>query len=286
MHGEIKFTEQGEVLSYKYGNPSTAVYELTMGITGLLEASRNIITPPEPDREDFKQIMSDLTKLGERSYRTLTDETPGFLDYFYEATPVSEIALMNIGSRPSHRKKTDRSKGSVRAIGWVFGWAQSRHTLPAWFGIGTALKEWAGSDPDRFTKLREMYQAWPYFRALLSNSQMALFKAEMGIARTYVELCKDQKTARNIYEMIAGEYINTVRSVLDVAQIETLMGETPHLALSLGRRDPYLDPLNQIQLMLLKRYRDENLTEEQREAWLDPLLRVINAIAAGMRNTG
>ena len=286
VHGEIKFTEQGEVLSYKYSNPSTAVYELTMGITGLLQASRNIIAPPEPDREEFKQIMSELTKQGERSYRSLTDETPGFLDYFYEATPVGEIALMNIGSRPSHRKKSDRSKGSVRAIGWVFGWAQSRHTLPAWYGIGTALKEWRHDDPARLAKLREMYQAWPYFRALLSNSQMALFKAEMSIARTYVELCKDQKTARQIYEMIAGEYIKTVQSVFDVAQIDNLMGETPHLALSLGRRDPYLDPLNQIQLMLLKRYRDEDLSEEQREIWLDPLLRSINAIAAGMRNTG
>lgn len=286
VHGEIKFTEQGEVLSYKYGNASTATYELTMGITGLLKASRNIITAPEPDRDEFKQIMSELTKLGEQSYRNLTGETPGFLDYFYEATPVSEIALMNIGSRPSHRKKTDRSKDSVRAIGWVFGWAQSRHTLPAWYGIGTALKNWCGDDSAKLAKLREMYRAWPYFRALLSNSQMALFKAEMGIARTYVELCKDQKTARNIYEMIAGEYIKTVQSVFDVAEIDALMGETPHLALSLGRRDPYLDPLNQIQLMLLKRYRDESLTEEQREVWLDPLLRSINAIAAGMRNTG
>jgi phosphoenolpyruvate carboxylase len=286
VHGEIKFTEQGEVLSYKYGNASTATFELTMGITGLLKASRNIIAPPEPDPQEFMQIMSELTRLGERSYRCLTDETPGFLDYFYEATPVSEIALMNIGSRPSHRKKTDRSKGSVRAIGWVFGWAQSRHTLPAWYGIGTALRDWCGDDREKLSKLREMYKAWPYFRALLSNSQMALFKAEMSIARTYVELCKDQKTAGQIYEMIAGEYIKTVRSVFDVAQIDALMGETPHLALSLGRRDPYLDPLNQIQLMLLKRYRDEGLTEDQREVWLDPLLRSINAIAAGMRNTG
>ncbi|MDH5778750.1 MAG: phosphoenolpyruvate carboxylase, partial [Gammaproteobacteria bacterium] len=263
-----------------------AVYELTMGITGLLKASRNIITEPDPDRDEFKQIMSELTNLGENSYRTLTDETPGFLDYFYEATPVSEIALMNIGSRPSHRKKTDRSKGSVRAIGWVFGWAQSRHTLPAWYGIGTALKKWCGDDKNKIAKLREMYQNWPYFRALLSNSQMALFKAEMSIAKTYVELCQDQKSANQIYEMIAGEYIKTVQSVFDVAQIDTLMGETPTLALSLSRRDPYLDPLNQIQLMLLKRFRDESLTEEQREAWLDPLLRSINAIAAGMRNTG
>lgn len=286
VHGEIKFTEQGEVLSYKYGNSATAVYELTMGITGLLKASRNIIAPPEPDREEFKQIMSELTKLGERSYRTLTDETPGFLDYFYEATPVSEIALMNIGSRPSHRKKTDRSKTSVRAIGWVFGWAQSRHTLPAWYGIGTALKEWSGDNPERLAKLREMYQAWPYFRSLLSNSQMALFKAEMSIAKTYVELCKDQKTANNVYQMIANEYVITIQNVFNIAQIDTLMGETPHLALSLARRDPYLDPLNQIQLMLLKRFRDEDLPEEQRDAWLDPLLRSINAIAAGMRNTG
>ena len=286
VHGEIKFTEQGEVLSYKYSNTETAVYELSMGITGLMKASRNLIAEPQPDNPQHLAIMKELAASGERHYRTLTDETPGFLDYFYEATPVSEIALMNIGSRPSHRKKADRSKGSVRAIGWVFGWAQSRHTLPAWYGLGTALENWLNENPQRLDKLYEMYREWPFFRALLSNSQMALFKADMHIAESYVSLCQNQESAQPIFDTINAEYQRTVNKVLQIAQIDELMGDTPRLALSLKRRNPYLDPLNQIQVTLLKRFRDEAQDEETRNQWLNPLIRTINAIAAGMRNTG
>lgn len=286
VHGEIKFTEQGEVLSYKYSNPETAVYELTMGVSGLLIASENLVQPIEPDNEEYRSIMKELANSGEQHYRQLTDRTPGFLDYFYEATPVSEIALMNIGSRPSHRKKSDRSKGSVRAIGWVFGWAQSRHTLPAWYGIGTALDKWVNQGSEFKDKLQEMYQNWPFFRSLLSNTQMSLFKADMRIAHTYISLCMNKIQAEDIYQAIRGEYEDTLQHVLSVAQLPYLMAESPQLALSLTRRNPYLDPLNQIQLMLIRRYRNENVTEEERRQWLDPLLRSINAIAAGMRNTG
>jgi phosphoenolpyruvate carboxylase len=286
VHGEIKFTEQGEVLSYKYSNTETAVYELSMGITGLMKASRNLIIKPQPDNPEYLDIMRELAASGESHYRGLTDETAGFLDYFYEATPVSEIALMNIGSRPSHRKKADRSKGSVRAIGWVFGWAQSRHTLPAWYGIGTALENWLQQHPQQLAKLQDMYRDWPFFRALLSNSQMALFKADMHIAESYVSLCHHQDTARPIYDIINAEYQRTVSNVLQIAQLDELMADAPRLALSLKRRNPYLDPLNQIQVTLLKRFRDESQDEESRNQWLNPLLRTINAIAAGMRNTG
>ncbi|MCG6935948.1 MAG: phosphoenolpyruvate carboxylase [Proteobacteria bacterium] len=286
VHGEIKFTEQGEVLSYKYSNTETAVYELSMGITGLMKASRNLIRAPQPDNPEYLAIMHELATTGERHYRQLTDETAGFLDYFYEATPVSEIALMNIGSRPSHRKQADRSKGSVRAIGWVFGWAQSRHTLPAWYGIGAALEAWQRRHPQQISRLQEMYQHWPFFRALLSNSQMALFKADMGIAESYVSLCHNQDTARTIFQTINSEYQRTVNKVLEIAQLDELIAETPHLALSLKRRNPYLDPLNQIQVTLLRRCRDESVDEDTRNQWLNPLLRSINAIAAGMRNTG
>ena len=286
VHGEIKFTEQGEVLSYKYSNQETAVYELTMGLSGLLQASQNLVQPSEPDNEQYRQIMKELADTGEQQYRELTDRTPGFLDYFYEATPVSEIALMNIGSRPSHRKKSDRSKGSVRAIGWVFGWAQSRHTLPAWYGIGTALSKWASDRPERTKQLQEMYQNWPFFRSLLSNTQMSLFKADMRIAHTYINLCQDKRQAEDIYQTIRQEHERTLRHVLSVAQLPYLMAETPQLVLSLTRRNPYLDQLNQIQLMLIRRYRNEKVDEEERAQWLDPRLRTINAIAAGMRNTG
>jgi phosphoenolpyruvate carboxylase len=286
VQGQIKFTEQGEVLSYKYSNCETAVYELTMGITGLMLASRSLITPPTADRDDHLGIMEQLAELGEGSYRALTDHTPGLLDFFHEATPVGEFGLLNIGSRPTHRNRQVRTKASIRAIPWVFGWAQARFTLPAWYGIGAALEQWRRQQPDRLATLRQMYREWPFFRSLLSNTQMALFKANLGIARQYAALSGDADNARRIFELIRDEYERTVAQVLKVVEAERLIEENPTLALSLSRRNPYLDPLNHIQITLLERSRDSELDDTARQAWLDPLLRSINAIAAGMRNTG
>jgi phosphoenolpyruvate carboxylase len=284
VHGQIKFTEQGEVLSYRYANPETARYELTMGVSGLIKASRCLIESPEEDRKDYLGIMDELARLGEDAYRGMVG-APGFLDYFYEATPLDAIARLNIGSRPSHRKKADRSLGSIRAIPWVFGWAQSRHTLPAWYGVGHALESWRGNDPERLAKLQRMYHEWPFFRALLSNIQMALFKSEMPIAEQYSRLAVDPESARRVYRMISEEHQRTLEQILAVSGLHMLMEETPELRHSLGRRNMYLDPLNHIQVSLLKRYRGSAGMEEG-EQWLEPLLRSINAIAAGMRNTG
>jgi phosphoenolpyruvate carboxylase len=285
VHGQIKLTEQGEVLSYRYANPETARYELTLGISGLIKASRCLIEPPPEDRKDYLGIMDELARYGEEAYRKLTQDTEGFLDYFYECTPLDGIAMLNIGSRPSHRKKADRSLKSIRAIPWVFGWAQSRQTLPAWFGIGYAIERFRGNELDRLVKLQKMYQEWPYFRALLSNTQMSLFKAEMHIASAYARLAENREQAAAIYGIIEAEYERTLVQVMNVAGLRGLMEETPELQRSLARRNIYLDPLNHIQVSLLERYRTEQ-DEEKREEWLDPLLRSINAIAAGMRNTG
>ncbi|MCU7939870.1 MAG: phosphoenolpyruvate carboxylase [gamma proteobacterium symbiont of Bathyaustriella thionipta] len=286
VHGQIKFTEQGEVLSNKYSNCETAVYELVIGISGLMKSSSCLVKAKRDDNPKFIKTMTQLAQTGEDSYRTLTDKTPGFLDYFYEATPVSEIGLMNIGSRPSHRKTGDRSKSSVRAIGWVFGWAQSRHTLPAWYGLGTALNQYINGSEANLKRLRKMYTKWPYFNALLDNTQMALFKADMDIAKEYAELCKDEQHRERVYSLIRDEYNLTVKNIFKVARIDELLEENPTLKLSLGRRQAYLDSLVHIQLTLLKRYRNEELTTEEQEIWLSPLLRSINAIAGGMRNTG
>ena len=286
VHGQIKFTEQGEVLSFKYSNAETAIYELTMGVTGLMLASRCLVTDYKKPEDKHIEIMQQLTADGEHAYRDFTDSDNGFLDYFYEATPVSEIGMLNIGSRPSHRKKGNRSKSSVRAIAWVFGWAQSRQTMPAWFGIGSALESYIKSNPKHINDLQEMYDNWPYFRALMSNTQMALTKSDMIIAEQYAQLCVSPETTETIFGMMKAEYNSTVENILTVSQSESLLEQTPTLALSLSRRDPYLDPLNHIQVTLIKRYRDESLPEEEREQWLSPLLRSINAIAAGMRNTG
>jgi phosphoenolpyruvate carboxylase len=285
VQGETKFTEQGEVLFYKYNNPETAIYELSVGMTGLMKASLNLVEEPARVDEQFLQAAEAMARLGEKAYRGLTDETEGLIDYFYEATPVSEIGMMNIGSRPSHRKKQDRSKSSIRAIPWVFGWAQSRHTLPAWYGIGSAIEQWMADDEQKLELLQRMYREWPFFHSFLSNTQMSLFKAEMDIAHAYAALCENQDQAKVIYDCIKEEFERTRKLVLLVAQANSLMEETPGIALSLTRRNPYLDPLNYIQIAMIAKYREQSQAQEH-NPWLNPLLRSINAIAAGMRNTG
>lgn len=284
VRGELKLTEQGEVLFYKYNNMETAVYELTLGVTGVLKASTHLIRPVPPDRKDYLGIMDELAAAGEGVYRELTEGTPGFLDYFYECTPVQEIALLNIGSRPSHRKRGDRSLSSVRAIGWVFAWGQSRHALPTWYGIGGAIEKWRGNDLARLAKLQKMYREWPFFRTLLSNAQMALYKADMNIAQAYAGLGRDEDAAERIFNLIRMRHERAIQQILHVADIPGLLQESPELAVSLAHRNPYLDPLNHIQAVLLRNLREAE--GEGESPWLEPLLRSINAIAAGMRNTG
>ena len=286
VQGQVKFTEQGEVLSYKYSNEETAVYELTMGVTGLLKASRDIVQPYSLDFSQYHSIMKQLTVTGEKTYRDLIDNTPGLLDYFYEATPVTEIGLLNIGSRPSHRKTQDRSKSSIRAIPWVFGWAQSRHTLPAWYGIGSALESFVHADTENLKLLQAMYQHWPFFRSLLSNTQMSLAKADMSIAAEYTALVTDPPLSKTVHGLIKEEHDRTLYIVKNVAKIDCLLEKNPELALSLQRRHPYLNPLNHIQIKLLSRIRETRSEAGEDDFWLEPLLRSINAIASGMRNTG
>jgi phosphoenolpyruvate carboxylase len=289
VQGEIKITEQGEVLSFKYSNAETAVYELTMGVTGLLKASRCLVQDITPDPSPFMEVMDALARDGETAYRALTDHTEGFNDYFYEATPVTEIGLLNIGSRPSHRNKTDRSRYSVRAIPWMFGWGQSRHTLSGWYGIGSALEAWRQGAPQRLEILQRMYREWPFFQSLLSNSQMSISKAEPDIAREYARLCQDPQVETRIYSLFFAEYQNTVTQLLAVTASQELLIDNAALALSLERRNPYLDPINHVQVTLLKRYRQaiaEGNGNGQHNPWLEPLLRSINALATGMRNTG
>ncbi|OQW72251.1 MAG: phosphoenolpyruvate carboxylase [Proteobacteria bacterium ST_bin11] len=285
VRGQIKFTEQGEVLFYRYNNMETAVYELTMGVTGLMKASLSLVRPAEPDRPDASLIMNELASIGERGYRQLTEHTPGFLDYFYEATPVTEIGQLNIGSRPSHRKKQDRSKKSVRAIGWVFAWAQSRQTFPAWYGIGSSLESWCAGKSERLDSLRDLYRNWPFFRNLLSNAQMALSKSDMNIAQEYAALCVDPEVGRRIHGLIASEHQRCVDWILEIVESDILLADNPVLAASLHRRNDYLGPLNFLQADLLR------MTRQQEDDGNDAvstklLLRTINSIAAGMRNTG
>ena len=284
--GQIKFTEQGEVLSHKYSNCETAHYELAMGITGLMKASMGLLRERSQSYEKYLPVMQQLSDYSEEYYRLLTDHSDGFFEYFYEATPVTEIGLMNIGSRPSHRKKGDISKSSVRAIPWVFGWSQSRHMMPAWYGVGYALERYLADNPKSIKTLREMSRHWPFFADMISNMQMSLFKSDMRTALEYSKLCQDKELGSQIFGMIKKENRRTIEQVLQIANIKGLLANDPVLTLSLTRRDPYLDPLGYLQINLLKKFRNETNSKKQREEWQGALLSSINAIAAGLRNTG
>ena len=168
----------------------------------------------------------------------------------------------------------------------MFGWAQSRTTLPAWYGIGSALETFIDGKEDSLHLLQAMNANWPYFKAMLNNTQMALLKSDMSTAKEYSELCEDKDTEARVFDLIQSEHRRTVGNILAITCSDMILSDTPDLALSLKRRDPYLDPLSHIQILLLKRYRDEGASETEQSQWLNPLLRTISAVAAGMRNTG
>jgi len=283
VNGMIKITEQGEVLSYKYAVPQSASYELELAVGGLMKASRHLVIQEHNDYVSFEENMKIMALEGERKYRELTDDNKDIMDYFYQATPVKELGELNIGSRPSHRKQTERSKYSIRAIPWVFGWSLSRHTLPAWYGLGSALSKLMHEKNRNLDDLKSMYSEWPFFKVLIENIQMALAKADLDIARDYGELVENRESAKNIINDIEEEYKLTVTMLLEILESDELLSENKKLSLSLIRRKPYLDPLNYIQVMLLKKHRG---SAEKDKSKFNMLLRTIHAIAIGMRNTG
>lgn len=280
VKGGIKFTEQGEVLSFKYNFKDTARYELTVGITGLMRAS----DPANENTDDPEHIamMEKLTTIGETAFRQLTDDNAETMQYFYETTPSSEIGLLNIGSRPSHRKKADHSKKSIRAIGWVFGWSQSRQNIPGWYGLGSALKQ--AIDEDGIETLQAMHQHWRYFQNLLSNSQMVILKTDQKVAHEYAKLCADKDIADRTYTDMKDEYDLAIQTIRGVTGISQMMEDFPEIGQSVRWRNAYLDPLNYIQIMLLHRLNDEQ--DRMQSQWLKPVLDSINGIATGLRNTG
>lgn len=282
LQGEIKFTEQGEVLYAKYANTETAVYELTMAITGAFKASATQFAKPLANISRYETMMETLANTCEKRYRQLTDDTPGFYHFFAQATPVAEISLLNIGSRPAHRKKGPPTKQTIRAIPWVFSWSMARFTLPAWYGVGSALTSLNKEDN---ATVQEMVKEWPFFRAFISNTEMAFSKTELNIAKYYSELCQDKTLAETIFTDISAEYQRTKTGLNAVLQQTALLTQQSNLATSLRWRNAYLDPMNFIQIELLKRSRKAK-DESEKMQLQDPLVRTINAIAAGLRNTG
>lgn len=282
LHGEIKFTEQGEVLYAKYANPETAAFELTMAITGALKASATQFSRRPERLCDYEAVVAKLADACEARYRALTDHSEGFYQFFSQATPVAEISLLNIGSRPAHRQKGTPTKQTIRAIPWVFSWSMARFTLPAWFGVGSALA--ALSQKER-TLAMEMYRQWPFFNAFISNTEMAFAKNEMHIAASYAQLCEEHALREKIMVEIGAEHRRTTDGLNQLMRQDHLLAHQPNLAFSLQWRNAYLDPMNYVQIELLRRSR-KTKDKAEKEAINDSLLRTINAIAAGLRNTG
>ncbi|MTJ83728.1 MAG: phosphoenolpyruvate carboxylase [Telmatospirillum sp.] len=281
VSGQIRITEQGEVIASKYGSPDVGRRNLEVLAAATLEVSLvDLENKVEPDGT-FHEAMARLSDLAYKAYRDTVYETPGFNDYFRQSTPISEISDLNIGSRPASRKKSTRIE-DLRAIPWVFSWAQCRLMLPGWFGFGSAVEGWLRDNPDGLSLLRRMHRDWPFFRTLLSNMDMVLSKTDLAIAERYAGLVQDRDLAARIFGRISAEWHLTRRHLLAITGQSGFLADNPLLARSLRTRFPYLDPLNHLQVALLRRYRAGESDDRLKRG----IHLTINGVAAGLRNSG
>jgi len=294
VNGQIRLTEQGEIIASKFSNPEIGRRNLELLVAATLEAS---LMPNEAEGKrakklaGFEEVMEELSARAYRSYRDLVYETPGFTDYFFSATPIAEIAELNIGSRPASRKSTRRIE-DLRAIPWGFSWGQCRLLLPGWYGFGSAVASWleegdAAQQKKRLATLRAMVREWPFCATLLSNMDMVLAKTDLAVASRYAGLVGDKKLRNTIFKRIVQEHDRAVACLTQITGEKERLAGNPLLARSIKNRFAYLDPLNHLQVELIKRHRAA--AAEGRE--LDERVRrgihlSINGIAAGLRNTG
>jgi phosphoenolpyruvate carboxylase len=276
--GALRLTEQGEVIASKYADPENGRHNLEILAAATMEASWAAETSEERGRRD--RIMEELSALALAGYRELVRETPGFMDYFRAATPFSEIASLNIGSRPASRKAT-LALEDLRAIPWVFSWSQCRVMLPGWYGFGTAVSRWLEDKRGTLEELREMHRGWPFFRASLSNLDMVLAKSDLGIAARYAELAETQ-VREAVFPRIEAEWKRTRDRLFAITGAGEFLAGNPTLARSIRNRFAYLDPLNHVQVALLRRYRAGDTDERTVRA----IHLTINGVAAALRNSG
>jgi phosphoenolpyruvate carboxylase len=283
VSGQIRITEQGEVISSKYSNPEVGRRNLEILAAATLEATL-LDLEQEAEPQAFRAVMDTLSELAFKAYRGLVYETEGFTTYFRESTPVSEIAHLNIGSRPASRKASEAIE-DLRAIPWVFSWAQCRLMLPGWYGFGTAVDTWLKRNPGNpggIDTLRRMVQRWPFFRTLLSNMDMVLAKSDLGIASRYAELVSDPALRESVFGRIREEWELTRMHLLAIEEQDDLLADNPLLKRSIRNRFPYMDPLNHLQVELLRRHRAGDSDERVRRG----IHLSINGVAAGLRNSG
>ena len=281
INDRIRLTEQGEVIGNKYGNKDAAYYNLEMLVSA---AINRMVTHKKSDTHTsnkYERIMDQVVERSYQIYRDLVFGDERFYDYFFESSPIKAISSFNIGSRPAARK-TITEIGGLRAIPWVFSWSQSRVMFPGWYGVGSSFKEFIDQDPENnLAFLQLMYKRWPFFKSLLSNVDMVLSKSNMNIAFEYAQLCEDQNV-RDIFNIILDEWQLTKNVILEIEGHDELLAENTYLRDSLDYRMPYFNVLNYIQLELIKRQRNGQLTPDQ-----EKLIHItINGIATGLRNSG
>ena len=285
VSGGLRITEQGEIIASKYSDPDLGRRNLETLVAATLEASMLDSERLEERAPVFYEAMDALSRHAHAAYRALVYGTPKFVDYFRAATPIAELAGLNIGSRPASRTSSTRIE-DLRAIPWVFSWGQCRLMLPGWYGFGLAVDTWLAEYPEGADKglslLTEMHARWPFFRSMLSNMAMVLAKTDLAIASRYAELVADTALRESIFLRIVAEHSRTIRHVLAITKQATLLDDNPTLARSIRNRFPYLDPLNHLQVELLRRHRGGQTDERTRRA----IHLTINGLAAGLRNSG
>ena len=279
INGRFRLTEQGEIITSRYSNPALAHRHLEQIVNAVLLASAPTIQTDVP--QSWRIAMDRMSAEAQRVYRTLVYKTPGFIEFWETVTPIEEIKLLHIGSRPASRALSNQV-AEIRAIPWVFSWMQSRFNLPGWYGLGSGLKSF-----DDYALLKEMYADWPFFQSLLDNTEMSLLKADMDIASLYVELAPDQDIAKRIFAQIRIEYESTRSMVLSISGHIHLLDREPVTRNSVQVRNPYIDPLNHIQVETLRRLRSlPEADGPEAKALREVMAITINGIAAGLRNTG
>jgi phosphoenolpyruvate carboxylase len=283
-HG-LRVTEQGEIIASKYSDAELGRRNLETLVAAALEAALKDGDTLGERAQPFCAALDEIAAIALDAYRALVYETPGFVDYFRASTPIAEIAELNIGSRPASRTTSTRIE-DLRAIPWVFSWGQCRLMLPGWYGFGSAIERWLaasnGRSEERRGMLRDMHRHWPFFRSVLGNMAMVLAKTDVNVASRYAELVPDEALRRTIFGRIADEHARTVRAFLDITGQASLLEDNPTLERSIRNRFPYLDPLNHLQVELLRRYRAGQTDERTKRA----IHLTINGLAAGLRNSG
>ncbi len=282
--GGSRVTEQGEVLSTRYHDPDLAHRVLEQMTYGVLLGARAAQQPPEIPVA-WSAAMERMSAASVTAYQAAANDDPQFLEFWREATPIDQIGNLRFGSRPTYRKASQKVS-DLRAIPWVFSWMQSRVNFPGWYGLGTALEGILAEGAKGKRLLREMHASWPFFETLIDNAQLTMRKADMGIARLYSSLVKNEKVRKRVFAMLLDEFTRTERAILAITGQKQLLASEPVLQKSVELRNPYIDPLNYLQVDLLRRLRSGKLKKAEEESARVAIELTINGISGGLKNTG